>query len=536
MPEENYHILIVDDNPRWHKDMRLAFQQHYVFDGAENIEKLRKKLKEKAPYDLILLDLVLDDSKPNEKVGLTLIPEIRRHYPSTPIVVVTNHKEFDTIVEAGKRGAADFLYKGDYNDPDDWHQKFQRLIKNSRLKEENQYLKKELEEFRSEYEYINPEQHPLVGISDQMESIRRTLKTVANMPNLTVLITGETGVGKGAAARFLHYNSNQRSQKPFVEVHIANITPSLWESTLFGALKGAFTDAKENIKGLLHAADQGVVFLDEIGYLPIEVQVKLLQFVQEKTIRPIGAQEEIKLDVQIVAATNKVLREEVAKGNFLKDLYQRLKMFPIEIPPLRERREDIIPLMEHFFKLQISQIEEKFIPGIVPLLTEEYDWEGNVRELRNSIEYMEVQQEVKSLKKITFACLPEEIQEFRKKNKAYAVNSTGHELPASESLSELQNLPQKASELSNMVAVANKDEQIAIIELTAIEKALKEKNGVKKDVAAVLKLKTSDLIIYRINTALGKFPHLSGQFPEIRKRYPKLFDPDTEAFIGKKSE
>lgn len=532
MPEENYHIFIIDDNPRWHKDMRLAFQKHYVFDGAENIEKLKKKLKEKAPYDLILLDLVLDDSKPNEKVGLTLIPEIRHYYPLTPIVVVTNHKEFDIIVEAGKRGAADFLYKGDYNDPEDWHQKFQRLIKNSRLKEENQVLKKELEEFKSEYEYINPEQHPLIGVSDQMETIRRTLKTVAGMPNLTVLITGETGVGKGAAARFLHANSNHRANKPFVEIHIQNIAPSLWESTLFGALKGVFTDAKENIKGLLHVADQGIAFLDEIGYLSTDAQSKLLQFVQDKKIRPIGAQKEIKLDVQIVAATNKILREEVAKGNFLKDLYQRLKMFPIEIPPLRERREDIMPLMEHFFKLPMSRIEEKFVPGILPLLVEEYDWEGNVRELRNAIEYMEVQQEVRALDKITFDCLSEEIQEFRKRSKLHPNKPFYNELTVSGNPTE----PHKESESPNVNSIVNKDEQIAIIELTAIEREMKEKNGVKKDVAKALGLSTSDLIKYRIDTYLGKFPQLSERFPEIRKRYPKLFDQDTKTFIGKNTK
>lgn len=531
MPKKNYHILIIDDEIEWHQDMRLAFQQSHVFDGADNVEKLRIVLKKRPPYDLILLDLVLDPQKPKERSGLSLIPEIRQYYPETPIVVVTNDSKIDAIWEAGKRGAADFLYKGDFN-PEEWNQKFDHVVDNSLLKKRYHNLRKKVDEYKAEYEYINSTDNPLIGISDQMETIRRTLKTVANMPNLTVLITGETGVGKGAAARFLHANSNQRANKPFVEIHIANITPTLLESTLFGALKGTFTDAKEDKIGLLQAADKGIVFLDEIGYLPLEAQVKLLQFLQEKTIRPLGAHNEIKLDVQIVAATNKILREEVANGKFLKDLYQRLKMFPIEIPPLRERREDIMPLMEHFFKLPMSRIEEKFVPGILPLLVEEYDWEGNVRELRNAIEYMEVQQEVKSLDKITFDCLSEEIQEFRKKSKLHPNKPFYNELTVSGNPIE----PHKETESPNANSIFSKEEQIAIIELSAIERELKEKNGVKKDVAKALGLSTSDLIKYRIDTYLGKFPQLSERFPEIRKRYPKLFDPATRLFIGKKTE
>lgn len=532
MPDKNYHILVVDDDLTWHRDIRSAFKRHFIFDGAESIEKLKKKLNEKKPYDLILLDLVLDESKKDEKAGLELIPKIQQNYPETPIIVVTNYKDFDIVMQAGIQGAANFLYKGDFK-PEEWIKTFQKAIA-TKNKLEN--LKKELDDFKSEYAYVNSKQNPLIGVSDQIETIRRTLKTVANMPNLTVLITGETGVGKGAAAHFLHANSNQRAHKPFVEIHIANIPPSLWESTLFGALKGTFTDAKENIKGLLHAADEGVVFLDEIGYLPIEVQVKLLQFLQEKTIRPLGAQKEIKLDVQIVAATNKVLREEVIKGNFLKDLYQRLKVYPIEIPPLRERREDIMPLIEYFFGLQVQQIEKKFAPGIISLLIDEYDWEGNARELKNAIEYMEVRRTVKNLQQITFECLPEEIQEFKAKSELYPGMLIYNESTHPSNLSGSQTFIYKESEPSKIDGIASKDEQIAIIELIAIEKALKEKNGVKKDVAKALKLKSSDLIIYRINTYLGRFPHLSQRFPEIQKRYPKLFDLDTRAFIGKKSE
>ena len=290
---------------------------------------------------------------------------------------------------------------------------------------------------------------------------------------------------------------------------ISNITESLRESELFGAMKGAYTDAKSDKKGRLQIADGGILFLDEIGELDKETQAKLLQFVQTKTIRPMGAEMDIQLDVHIVAATNKVLKDEVKNGNFRLDLYQRLKVFPIEIPPLRDRREDIEILLEYFLNTKSREFDKVFEPDVKHLLLK-YDWVGNVRELENTVLSMKIQQEVRGLSRITFECLPEEIQELKRITQpVFHITSL--------------NAVQADALARDREAISDVNEQQSLIMLQAIEKALIKKNGVKNDVAAELGWKSSDLVRYRIKTIHEKFPHLLSHFPEIRRRYKKLF-------------
>ncbi len=505
MPTKNYHLLIVDDDPQFHQQMRYDFRRHYTFDGAIGVQQLEKKLESGEAYDLVLLDLVFDN-RTQEKIGLRLLPEIIERLPKTPIIVVTNDREVSTVVEAMNNGAKSFLHKEQY-DFDKWNNTFTEIIESVKLKRENKKLRKELTKVKKQYEYTNPEECPLIGSSAAMERLRKTLKLLATEEDLTVLITGETGVGKGVAARFLHHNSNVRREKAFEEIHISNIPKTLLESTLFGAKKGTFTGAVRDMKGRLHMADEGIVFLDEIGDLDLENQVKLLQFIQKKTIRPIGTSKDIQLDVQIVAATNKVLREEVAKGNFREDLYQRLKVFPIEIPPLRERREDITELMLYFVELkEEEELESLFERSTLQFLQQQYDWVGNVRELENAIKSVNIKRKVLGLEKANMKCLPDDMQE-RSSSITIPVNSQLH--THSEITSEDVNKPAEWSV----------EKQNAWNTLRAIEQALIKTNGVKKDAAKLLNYNSTDQIRYKVNSTHEKFPHLLRDFPAICEKY-----------------
>ncbi|NJL77279.1 MAG: sigma-54-dependent Fis family transcriptional regulator [Saprospiraceae bacterium] len=462
MQHRNYLILIVDDDPEFHRDIRFAFRKQFEFEGALNVAHLEQQLASKKPFDLVLLDLVLDNNS-KEKIGLELITYIKKVLPATPIIVVTNENDVSIVVSAMNKGAQSFLYKKDYN-TEQWGKTFIDVLIPMELAKENNQLKQEISQVKAQYEYKNPPETPLLGKSPAMENIRKTLKILADEPEMTVLITGETGVGKGVAANFLHYNSSKRCDHPFEEIHISNIPKSLIESTLFGAKKGTFTDAKEDIKGRLHMADKGIVFLDEIGDLDLENQVKLLQFIQTKTIRPIGTNKDIKLDVQIVAATNKNLRAEVAKGNFREDLYQRLKVFPIEIPPLRERKEDLLDLLLYFTKMNEQELRSNFEEEVLDVMLDQYTWIGNIRELENTIKGIKIKQKVLSTEKVTMACLPDDIiVQYKSDVQATSSNTTVDEV-----------IPTPDSSITDI------EERHAWTTLNAIERALVLKNGVKK--------------------------------------------------------
>lgn len=505
MPNRNYKILIIDDDPEFHQDIRYAFRKYYEFEGAIGIAQLEKKLQGNSAFDLILLDLVLDGS--GEKVGLTLIPTLQEQLPGVPIVIVTNDNSIQTVVEATKKGAKDFLYKGEY-DYEYWQNTFNKALETTDLKQKNEELKQELTHIKQQYEYVNHPKYPLIGSSPMMERIRKTLKLVADEPDLTVLITGETGVGKGVAARFLHYNNPSRREEPFEEIHISNIPKSLLESTLFGAKKGTFTGAVEDIKGRLHMANKGTVFLDEIGDLDTDNQVKLLQFLQTKTIRPIGTNKDILLDVQIVAATNKNLREEVNKGSFREDLYQRLKVFPIEIPPLRDRREDIPELFAYFMDLNHQdELSKLFESSTYHFLLEEYDWIGNIRELENAIKSIRIKQKVLNINQINLSCLPDDMLQRQQNNMPISINN-----------SQFTN-DDHVAHPSTISESMDLEEQNALNILHAIEDALIKKNGVKKDVAKLLKYNSSDHVRYRVLSIKDKYPHLLKHFPKIREKY-----------------
>lgn len=501
---KNYRILIVDDDSQFHQLVRYAFQKGFEFAGAVNIPRLEEKLRSKEVFDLILLDLVLDNNT-QEKVGLDLIPVIQGERPGVPIIVVTNDKSIDSVLVAIKRGAVTFLHKGDF-DEELWEKTFRDVLDKTETKRENEELKQKLLQF----EYINPPENPLIGSSTQIERIRKMLKVAADERDLTTLITGETGVGKGVAARFLHYNSPSRRDKPFEEIHISNIPKTLLESILFGAKKGTYTDAKEDIKGRLHMADEGIAFLDEIGDLDLESQLRLLQFLQTKTIRPVGFSKDIKLDVQVIAATNKNLREEVAKGNFRGDLYQRLNEFHIEIPPLRERRGDILDLSLHFLKCkEIEDLNGIMDEQVKDILLNRYTWVGNIRELEHTFRSSQrLQQRVFFTERITFECLPDDIQKFMQDDNNTMTTQVSNQIIGATNSAPVLDITQFSWE-----------EKAAWDRLRAIEDALIVKNGIKKDVASMLDFKSADSLLYYIKTTYKKFPHILEHFPKIQQEY-----------------
>jgi DNA-binding NtrC family response regulator len=322
-------------------------------------------------------DVVISDLRMPGADGLTVLRTARELAPQTLVLLMTAHATVDTAVAALRGGAQDYLLKPVIFD--ELLHKLQALIEHRQLAWERQYLRSQLER---QWDFDN-----LVGQSSAMREVMTLVKRVAPVPS-TVLITGESGVGKEVVARAIHHFSDRRDAI-FLPVNCGAIPENLLESQLFGHLRGAFTGAIANQDGLFQRARRGTIFLDEIGEMPIGLQVKLLRAIESKEIMPVGATAPIKVDVRIVAATNRDLRREAEAGRFREDLYYRLNVFGIEIPPLRERREDIPPLVDHFIRLHNRELR-KHVKGADGALLKHFmslPWKGNVRELDNVIEH-----------------------------------------------------------------------------------------------------------------------------------------------------
>lgn len=492
----NYRILIVDDDTTFHATMRNAFQENYEFESAISVERMWEKLQKKQNFDLLLLDLRLDDTE--EYIGLQLIPELKQKYPHIPIIVVTNENDSDTTLAAMDAGAKHYLFKGKY-DRIKWDQKFQDAIaaqNSQKLAFENKKLKKEIER-RVEQE--EDEKFKFIGKSAKVAEIKTLLEGLAKEPNVSILLTGETGVGKEVAARYLH-KKGPRAEKPFIAVNLSNMPETMVENELFGHEKGAFSDAKTAQKGYFHQADSGIILLDEIGHIPRTIQDKLMRFMENRTIYPLGSGKAIELDVQLITATNLNLAEEVNKGNFRADLYQRLKMFVIELPPLRHRKEDIPDILEHYFRLQIPNADP------YNLMTKEvfdhlldFDWPGNIRELRHTVEYMLLRKRIFSKSSIDMDCLPEDVR-------------NGSPLIKFE--------PAKPSSVNN-TPFKNKKEEDAYLDLVKIEAALRS-SGNKKGAVEILGFKGTDHMRSRVRTCTNAYTGPLDSFPLILENYESV--------------
>ena len=363
----------------------------YKVDLAKTGEEAVEAYQQKS-YDVVLMDV----SMPG-KGGLTALEEIIRMDSEAVVLMVTAYATFDTAISAWDKGAEGCIRKPFQNEQ--ILALVNRGIKKRRKEEERVSLRQAMTR--------SVKRDAIIGRSEQMESVFRLVERVAPARS-TVLVTGESGTGKELVAKSIH-ESSLRADKPFVVVNCSNIPSELLESELFGHTKGAFTGAVAAKKGLFEVADTGSIFLDEIGDLRPEIQVRLLRVIQEREFTPLGETTPVKVDVRIVAATNVDLKEAVKNGTFREDLYYRLSVVPIELPPLRTRREDILPLVKHFVGKYNEEngrvISENLSPEVLSLL-ENYYYPGNVRELENIIERAVV---IAPTDEITVECLRPEV-------------------------------------------------------------------------------------------------------------------------------
>jgi len=365
-------ILVVDDERLIRRGLSQALKDlGYATDEAGTAGEAVAALGRDMP-DLVLLDYKLPD-----RSGIEVLREVQRTSPRTPVVMITAHASVGGAVEAMKHGAYDYV--GKPFELDELMQTVARALEAGHLREE---VARQREDARRDGTLES-----LVARSAGMAEVVRLIHRVAPSEASTILLLGESGVGKGLVARALHF-AGAANDKPFMNITCTALPEALLESELFGHERGAFTDARAQKKGLFELADGGTVFLDEIGDLSPGLQGKLLRVLEDKAFRRVGGTRDIRVSVRIVAATNKDLAREVDEGRFRSDLYFRLRVIPIEIPPLRERREDILPLAESFVR-HFEREFHKLVLGIEPAaaeLLEGYGWPGNVRELRNAIE------------------------------------------------------------------------------------------------------------------------------------------------------
>jgi len=365
-------ILIVDDEKNLRRLLRDTLEaEGLTFLQAGSGEEALARFQE-VSCDLVLLDMILPDQN-----GLQVLKQMKRIAAEVPVIIMTAYSEVQGAVEAMKAQAADYLCKP--FDLDELKLVVHRILENTALAQKYRRLH-ELEQDRHEATQI-------IGESRLTRRLRQMVKQVAASEASSVLIHGESGTGKELVARGLHY-SGPRREYPLVELNCASISETLFESELFGHERGAFTDAKAAKKGLAEVAHKGTLFLDEIGEMARPLQAKFLRFLEERCFRRVGGTQSISVDVRVVAATNRDLLELVKTGTFRKDLYYRLNLIYIPIPPLRERAEDVLPLVQYFLG-QANHLFKKAIRAFSPeaerLLTA-YSWPGNVRELRNVIE------------------------------------------------------------------------------------------------------------------------------------------------------
>ncbi len=364
------NLLIVDDEQGMRQLLSLVFgRANHQVRAAESGRAALTLLREQ-PAELIISDVKMPDMD-----GIQLLRAVRDFLPDVAVVMMTAFATVETAREAFKLGADDFIQKP--FDIDELKLIVEKALERQRLLQENRAFKRAQQE-RGRLDNI-------IGRSPRMQAVYQMIETVAGVQS-TVLITGESGTGKEMVARAVHDRS-PRADKPFMPINCGAFTETLLESELFGYVRGSFTGATANRKGLFEAADKGTIFLDEIGEMSPTMQVKLLRVLQERKVRPVGAHEETTIDTRVIAATNRDLAAMVKQGAFREDLFYRVSVIPIELPPLREKREDIPELVEHFVQKFCTLTGRNLsVSEKVMELLEHYSWPGNVRELEHTIE------------------------------------------------------------------------------------------------------------------------------------------------------
>ncbi len=443
-------ILVVDDEPLTlelicEELKGASFEVDSASNGLEAVKKAQQKM-----YEVVITDMSMPGLD-----GMGVLSHFMEHSPETMVIVLTGYGTIETAVDAMKSGAFDYLTKP--AKIDEILLVVKRALELKSLKAENQLLKSQLQE-RYRFDRI-------IGKSEPMQAIYRMIERISRTDS-TVLITGESGTGKELIANAIHYNSS-RKDKPFVPINCGAIPEELLESELFGHEKGSFTGAYRERIGRFEMAHQGTIFLDEIGEMSAKLQVKLLRFIQEKKFERVGGSRTIQVDARILAATNKDLDRMVAQGDFREDLFYRLNVIPIRVPPLRERAEDIVLLTHHFLQVHSHKkgLPLKRVSSAAMDAMQRYGWQGNVRELENVIERMVILTEGDE---IQLEDLPQrmQVQPLRQSFPSIGLDEQGIDLKRT--LDELEN--------------------------TLILEALKKSGGVKNQAAKLLGLNRTTLI------------------------------------------
>ncbi len=406
------HILVVDDERSICELLEITFRKEgHRVEVANNVDAAKRKLESQ------IFDIVISDVRMPGADGLELLKFVKEVSPTCFFLLITGVPTVETAIAAINAGADRYVIK-DHDLVDQIRRTVGGVSENLKWRKEAGYLRRELRRLTG--------LDNILGQSPKMGAIFELIQTIAPQSS-RVLITGESGTGKELVARAIHENS-QRAQAPFITINCGAFPETLLESELFGYMKGAFTGANENRQGLFQAAHGGTLFMDEIGNMSLTMQVKLYRVLQEGKVRPIGSTEEIDVDVRVIAATNKEFEKEIAEGRFREDLYYRLSVIPVQLPPLRERREDIPLLTRHFLE-RFRKSMEKPIGGISSEALrklEAYDWPGNVRELENTVERAIA---LESTSEISLGSLPDRIAGYAGPNSMASHNGHGTEFP-----------------------------------------------------------------------------------------------------------
>jgi two-component system response regulator PilR (NtrC family) len=441
------NLLVVDDEKSICEMLDIAFRK--VGHRVETVSSVQAALQK---LESQIFDLIIADIKMPQSSGLDLLRSVRESHPDTLVILITAHGTTGTALLAGQLGAFDYVEKS-HEFVDDLKFAVKRALETHRIQTENVLLRRELEKERG--------LDSIVGQSPPMKALFELILSVAPT-NSTALILGESGTGKELVARAIHDQSRRRD-RPFVSINCSAFQETLLESELFGYMKGAFTGASANKKGLFEFASDGTLFMDEIAEMSLPMQVKLLRALQERKIRPVGGNEEVEVDVRVIAATNRDLQEMVREQKFRTDLYYRISVIPVEVPPLRNRPSDISLLAFHFLE-RFNQQMGKSIRGISSesvRLLEAYPWPGNVRELENALERAVA---LEKGDEISSDSLPERVVQ-------------GWKFPAADQA--VAQLPEQGIDLQ---------QHVQHVERRLLEAALAQSDGVRTRAAELLKM------------------------------------------------
>ncbi|AEE53076.1 sigma-54-dependent transcriptional regulator [Haliscomenobacter hydrossis] len=513
MAKSNTRLLIIDDELGFYLSFRSFHQANYAFETTSDVERGLKLIETFQP-DAVLLDLAHPKHYSYEEGLKTLLPKaIKIAKEKCPIIVVTHSQEQNLYQKAIERGAKACLLKAKY-DVEKWHQKIVQVI----TEFQNNAHTKANPQTKS-----SPRSSPQDGflaLNPSMQAIKSRLRTLGEKySHVPVLILGETGVGKEVAARYLHQAKTNAIKLPFETINLSAYAEELLFSEVFGHKKGSFTHAFADQVGAFEKARKGTLFLDEIGEVSLKTQVSLLNVLNDKKFRAVGSTQDIDLDVHLIFATNRDLEEAIAQGNFREDFYHRISDYAIHIPPLRERVEEIQPLMDYFLAtlctdsthvLYQKNSTEAFTPGAREAFQRFY-WPGNIRELRKTIQNLIIEVDVWGKDRIDESILPQRLLQPRVFAVPTAVDSSLHQSP---------NRPKPSALVPSMNGIQwSIAKQTAFNELSQIEQTLLHSGGRKDDAARSIGLKNDQNLRYKVRKYYKDYPDIFDNFSMICKVY-----------------